>query len=56
MWSDQRRAAALAFGVLHDDGGVLEEGDEQVAGLEVWVQGKLRRVHHYDRGKGERYR
>lgn len=38
--------AALTFGVLHDDGRVLEEGDEQITGLEVGVKGQLCGTHH----------
>ena len=41
----EARGVGLTFGVLHDDGGVLEEGDEQVAGLQVGVQRQLRVVH-----------
>lgn len=37
----------FTFSVLHYDGGVLEEGDEEVAGLQVGIQRQLRVAHHY---------
>lgn len=36
----------LTFSVLHHNGGVLEEGDEEVAGLKVGIERQFWVVHH----------
>lgn len=37
----------FTFSVLHHNGGILEEGDEKVTSLQVWIQRQFRVVHHY---------
>lgn len=36
----------FTFSILHYNGGVLQEGNEKIAGLQVWIQWQLRVVHH----------
>lgn len=36
----------FTFSILHYNGGILEEGDKKVAGLQVGIQRQLWVVHH----------
>lgn len=37
----------FTFSILHYNRGILEEGDEKVAGLQVGIQRQFWVVHHY---------
>lgn len=37
----------FTFSILHYNGGILEESNEKVAGLQVGIQRQLWVVHHY---------
>lgn len=41
------RRSQFTFSILHYNGGVLEEGDEKVARLQVGIQRQFWVVHHY---------
>lgn len=39
-------SSLFTFSILHYDRGILEEGNEKVAGLQVGIQGQLWVIHH----------